>query len=43
VHITDINSYYVNGKAEKPAVVLGYTGMDSDNIKEAIKLLNEIW
>jgi GntR family transcriptional regulator/MocR family aminotransferase len=43
VHITDINSYYVNGKAEKPAVVLGYTGMDSDNIREAIELLNEIW
>jgi GntR family transcriptional regulator/MocR family aminotransferase len=43
VHITDINSYYVNGKAEKPAVVLGYTGMDSNNIREAIELLNEIW
>jgi GntR family transcriptional regulator/MocR family aminotransferase len=43
VHITDIDSYYFNGKNKTPALVLGYTGIDTEDIKKALELLEEVW
>ena len=41
--IADINNYYVTGKHPKPALVLGYTGINNENIIKAFELLNNIW
>lgn len=41
--VTNINNYYVKGSHPKPALVLGYTGINNENIVKAFKILNEIW
>lgn len=41
--ITDIDSYYIYGKAPKGAIVLGYTGIGREDIIKAFEILNEIW
>lgn len=41
--VTNINDYYVRGSHPKPALVLGYTGINIENIIKAFKILNEIW
>jgi GntR family transcriptional regulator/MocR family aminotransferase len=43
VHITDIDSYYFNGKSKKPTLVLGYTGIDTEEIKKALELIEGVW
>lgn len=41
--VTNINNYYVKGNHPKPALVLGYSGINNENIVEAFKILNKIW
>lgn len=41
--ITNINNYYFKGSHPKPALVLGYTGINNENIVKAFNILNEIW
>ena len=43
IFLTDINSYYVKGRHHKPAIVLGYTGINNENIIKAFDLLKEVW
>lgn len=43
IFLTDINSYYVKGTHPKPAMVLGYTGINNKNIAKAFDLLKEVW
>ena len=41
--LADINNYYVKGTPPKPAMVLGYTGINNENIIKAFDLLKEVW
>lgn len=41
--LSDINSYYVKGTHPKPAMVLGYTGINNENIIKAFDLLKKVW
>lgn len=40
--LTDINDYYVKGKHPHPALILGYTGINSANIIKAFDILKTI-
>lgn len=43
VKVCGLEDYYVSGKPERATVLLGFGGMDSDRIREAVSRLAEAW